>query len=116
MIKQFDWSAVEVIETTPVFVKAVTTKPFAILDLTEAAEAATMLTTAAQMFIWIWIVHQTKKRNSKPVAVSNVALAPYGISGKVKAAALDHLETAGLISVERSKGKAPVVRLLRCKS
>jgi hypothetical protein len=116
MTKEFDWSTVEVIETTPALFKGGTTKPFAILDLTEAAEAATALTTAAQMFVWIWIVHRTKKRNSQPVAVSNIALAPYGISGKVKAAALDHLETAGLISIERPEGKAPVVRLLRCKS
>ena len=116
MTKQFDWSTVEVIDTTPVLSKAGTSKPFAILDLTAAAEAATVLTTAAQMFVWIWIVHQTKKRNSKPVAVPNVALAPYGISGKVKAAALDHLEAAGLVSIERPTGKAPVVTLLRCKS
>ena len=116
MTKQFDWSTVEVIKTTPVRPKT-GGKPFVILDLAEAAKAATVLITAAQMFVWIWIVHRTKKRNSKTVAVSNAALASYGISRKVKDAALDHLAArAGLISVERrGKGKATVVKVLRHK-
>ena len=116
--KQFDWNTVEVIETTPAFSKGTTTttKPFAILDLAEAASAATVLTTAAQMFVWIWIVHQAKKRNSKLVIVPNVALTSYGISRKVKAVALEHLARAGLISIEQNDGKSPVVKLLRGKS
>jgi hypothetical protein len=115
MTKEFDWSTVEVVETTPVYPKTGITKPFVILDLAEAAQAATVLNTAAQMFVWVWIVHQAKKRNSKLVTVSNVALAPYAISRKVKAAALDHLEAAGWISIEQNAGEAPVVKLLQCK-
>ena len=115
MSKEFDWSTVEVIETTPVLHKADTAKPFAIMDLAETAKVAAVLTTAAQMFVWVWIVHQMKKRNSKSIAVSKGALAPYGISKRTKKEALTRLEQAGLILVERRPGKAPVVRPLKCQ-
>jgi hypothetical protein len=112
MTKQFDWGTVEFIETTPELSRTAT-KPFAILDLAETAKVAAVLTTAAQIFVWIWIVHQAKKRNSKLIAVPNAALASYGVSRKVKAAALDHLVAAGLISIEQNDGKSPVVRVLQ---
>ena len=90
----FDWSKVKTVEVTPVHLRESTTEPYAIVTLSEAAKAATILSSAAQMFVWIWIVHQTKKRNSKIVTVSNSVLAPYGLSRKVKDAALDQLEAA----------------------
>jgi hypothetical protein len=120
MNKQFDWSTVEVIETTPTKFKtnksAVSArKPFVILDLAEMAKVAAALNTPAQLFVWAWIIHQTKKRNSKAIAVSNSALADYGISRKVKAAALNRMKMAGLISIEQVAGASPVVKVLRRK-
>jgi hypothetical protein len=115
-VMNFDWGKVKVVEVTPKHLKKGAAEPFVILPLAETAQVATVLNTAAQMFVWIWIVHQSKKRKSELVTVSNVALAPYGISRKVKGAALDHLEAAGLISIEQNDGEAPVVRLLPCKS
>jgi hypothetical protein len=110
-VKNFDWSKVEVIEVTPARARK-SVEPFATVTLTEAARVAAIMDTAAQMLVWIWIMHQTKKRKSRLVAVSNSALEPYGISRKVKAAALDRLEAAGLISLKRGNGKSPVVKLL----
>jgi hypothetical protein len=116
MNRQFDWSTVEVVETTPAhLLKRTATKPFVILDLAETAKVAAVLNTPEQLFVWIWIAHQAKKRNSKAVAVSNSALAVYGINRKVKAAALNRMKVAGLISIEQVAGASPVVKVLRHK-
>jgi hypothetical protein len=122
MNRQFDWSTVKVVETTPAkfktsksaaLAKTGAVKPFAIVDLSETAKVAAMLTSAAQLFVWIWIIHQMKKRNSKVVVVSSSALAVYGISRRVKTLALDRMKAAGLVSVEQVAGRSPVVKVLR---
>jgi hypothetical protein len=116
MSREIDWSTVEVIETTPAHLlkrAANATKPFAIVDLAKAAAAMKAL-EAPRAMVWIWIVHQTKKRGSPEITVSKGALARYGVSTKMKAKALAQLAEAGLIAVERKPGRATVVRLLKC--
>lgn len=109
----FDWDNVEVTQLPLLPVARNRTEPFAILSLAAAALAAKATESAAQMFVWIWIVHQTKRRDSEWVAVSKGSLAKYGISKKTKKAALARLEAAGLIAVKRQQGRATVVKLKR---
>jgi hypothetical protein len=109
MTKEFDWSTVEVIETTPVLSRTAA-KPFAILDLAKAAAAMKVLEVPRAM-VWIWIVHQTKKRRSSEITVSQSALAKYGVNKKAKAKALTQLAAAGWITIERKPGRATVVKV-----
>jgi hypothetical protein len=108
----FDWRNVKVVEVTP-SPASKGTEPFAIMPLAAAARVAKATKTAARMFVWIWIVHQTAKRKSEWVVVSKGTLARYGISKKTKKVALAQLEEAGLIAVKRQPGKATAVNLMR---
>jgi len=87
-------------------------EPFAVLTLGWAAKAAAA-TASPKAMVWIWLVQQARKTGRNSIAVSNEALARYGVSRKVKTAALRQLEAAGLITVKRCVGKAPVVTLLQ---
>jgi hypothetical protein len=115
----FDWASVKVVEVDvlPSHSKAAKNRvePFAILSLAAAALAVKATESAAQMFVWIWIVHQTKRRGSEWVALSKGSLVKYGISKKTKKAALARLEVAGLITVKRQPGRATVVKLVKRK-
>jgi hypothetical protein len=106
----FDWGKVKVVEVTPSPARK-STEPFAIVSLADAARAA-KATRSARMFVWIWIVHQAKRRKSEWVTVSKGSLTRYGIDKRVKATALAELEEAGLIAVKRERGKATVVKLI----
>lgn len=86
-------------------------KPFSMLWLNWAAKAAAA-TNTQRAFVWIWLVHRAHKTKNNTVAMSNEALAHYGISRKVKAPTLRQPEAAGMITVERRVGKAPPARLL----
>jgi hypothetical protein len=111
----FDWSKVSVHEINPLpsqLQSQPDAEPFARLPLTWAAKA-TAATNTPKAFVWIWLVHRARKTKSNTVSVSNEVLARYGVSSKVKRAALRQLQAAGLISVEYSPGKAPLVTLLR---
>jgi hypothetical protein len=94
-----------------------TTKPkrrdhlFAQVPLQLAAKVA-KLTRGHQFFVWIWLQHLAWKTKSRTFTVSNSALTQYGISRKTKWRALESLETAGLISIERFENKAPIVTLI----
>jgi Bacterial regulatory proteins, gntR family len=103
-----DWNKVKTRELDPPRQK---TEPFAMMSLAWAAKAAAATNTAKAM-VWIWLVQQVRKTRAEAVTVSNETLAKYGVSRKTKDAALRQLEAAGLITVERHSGKAPLVRLL----
>ncbi len=103
-----DWGQVKVRELDQPRRK---TEPFAILPLAQAAKAAAA-TNCHRLMVWIWLVQQVRKTRAAAVAVSNEALAKYGVGRKAKRLALRQLEAAGLIAVVRHKGKTPVVKLL----
>ena len=109
-VMNFDWGKVKVVEVTPSLARK-STEPFAIVSLADAARVA-KATKSARMFVWIWIVHQAKRRKSEWVTVSKGSLVRYGIDKRVKATALAELEEAGLIAVKREPGKATVVKLI----
>ncbi len=93
-------------------VKRKKTKPFvAKIELDTAAKAFTA-TGCQKGFVWLWLLHQAWKTGSKTVAVPNGALLKYGVSRKIKRAALRQLEAAGLIAVERRSRKTPTVTVL----
>jgi hypothetical protein len=64
--------------------------------------------------IAIWFTASLAK--SATVPLSNIAGLPFGLDRNAKYRALQWLEEAGLISVERKLGRAPVVTLLELKS
>jgi hypothetical protein len=97
--------AVEVIQST-----TKPKRPWTKVYLREAAVAFKALNNL-QAFVWIFLQYMAWKSPGKPFAVSNSALVPYGISRKVKMAALESLEAAGLISLVKREKRAPIVTL-----
>jgi hypothetical protein len=89
--------------------------PYVMLPLAWAAKAAAATNTTKAM-VWVWLVHRARKTGNAAVAVPNGALAEYGISRKVKKVALEQLEAAGLIAVERRPRRAPIATVLHFKS
>jgi hypothetical protein len=87
-------------------------EPFVVLSLAWAAKAAAA-TASPKVMVWIWLVQQVRKTRRDTIAVSNEVLARYGVSRKLKSAALRQLEAAGLVTVKRCAGKAPLVTLLQ---
>ena len=81
------------------------------MPLAWAAKAAAA-TNTRRALVWIWLVQQARRTGCDAVAMSNEALAEYGVSRKIKALALRQLEAAALVAIERRPGKAPLVRLL----
>jgi hypothetical protein len=86
---------------------------FAIVNLKEMA-AACAATNTHKAFVLVWLRHRARLTNKPSVAVTNTAMAEYGIHRHVKTRALRQYEAAGLIAVKRKgSGKTPVVTLLR---
>jgi hypothetical protein len=106
-----DWSKVRVREFRPDGLPRKRAEPFALLPLGWAAQAAAA-TNTRRALVWVWLVQQVRRTGSNTVAMSNEALAGYGVSRKMKTLALRQLQEAGLVAVERSPGKAPIVTLL----
>jgi hypothetical protein len=110
MTHSWDWSKVRVRELRQGR-RQKAGEPFAMLTLTWAAKAAAA-TSTPKALVWIWLMHRSHKTRSKVVAVPNGALAQWSVSRYAKRRALQQLEVAGLIRVERRDRKTPVVRLL----
>ena len=85
--------------------------PFVKVPLKWAA-AATKATKTPQTLVWVLLLHEAWRTKGSAFSLSNAKLAKYGISREVKRRALAALETAGLITVDRHHGRAPVVTLL----
>jgi hypothetical protein len=107
----FDWSKVSVRELEPDLPPQPKSEPFAMLPLAWAAKAAAA-TNTPKALVWIWLVQQARRTKSNTIAISNEALARYGIGRHTKLRALRQLEAAGLVTLEHHPGKAVVVRLL----
>jgi hypothetical protein len=105
----FDWSKVTVRELELLPKKS--SEPFAILPLAWAVKAAAA-THTPKALVWVWLIHQARKTKSNTVAISNEALAQYGISRYAKMRTLRQLEAAGLVEISCHRGRAITVKLL----
>jgi hypothetical protein len=79
------------------------------------------LMTAAQLpgkslhvGVALWAIGELQ--NSRVVALSNITSLRFGLDRNAKYRALAWLEQAGLVSVERKAGRAPLVTILDCRS
>lgn len=63
-------------------------------------------------FIWLWPVYLSWKTGSRTVSLSNIELRKWGIARDTKRRALAAYERAGLLKVERHRGRSVRVTLL----
>lgn len=75
-------------------------------------EAASRVPRKATLMVAlsIWWVRTLTKKN--PIVLATKAVEIWGIDAKAKGRALHDLETAGLITVDRKRGRFPVVTIL----
>jgi hypothetical protein len=92
-------------------VKRKKARAFAKIYLDTAARAFAAL-NCQKATVWVWLVHQAWKRQSKTVSVPNRELAKLGISPDAKSRALRQLEAAGFIVIDQRSRKTPLVTLL----
>jgi DNA-binding MarR family transcriptional regulator len=76
------------------------------------AEQAAQATRTSQAMVWLWLLHLSWKEHSPTFKLPNERLAVRGVKRSAKTRALRNLEEAGLIQVERERGKSPTVTLL----
>jgi len=62
--------------------------------------------------VWIWLLYLAWSQHTKTFRLPNERLGVRGVSPDAKTRALRELEAAGLIRVERNRGKSPCVTLL----
>jgi hypothetical protein len=80
------------------------------IPLNWLSTAARLPGKSLHVAIAIWLAASLAK--SATVPLSNLAAAPFGLDRNAKYRALQWLEGAGLISVERKLGRAPIVTVL----
>jgi hypothetical protein len=76
-----------------------------------AAEAA-KATRMPGMLVLIELLHRSWKAKGLTFPLPNGSLRKHGVSREIKRKKLRDLEAAGLITVERRDGKAPLVTLV----
>jgi hypothetical protein len=76
-----------------------------------AAEAAKATHSPAAL-VCIYLLHASWKEKSLTVSLPNGWLKQHGVSREVKRRVLRDLEAAGLIAVERTDRKSPLVTLV----
>ena len=86
-------------------------EPFCKVPMWWMAEA-TKATRTPKAMVCIHLLHTAWKRKSTTFPLSNATLGKSGVSRGRKRDALRELETAGLITVERRHGRAPLVTLV----
>ena len=75
-------------------------------------EAATRATRSPQAFVAVWLLHLAWKAKSPTFRVPNGQLGRRGVDRYAKYKALEKLEKAGLITVDRRNGKTLIVTLV----
>jgi hypothetical protein len=70
-----------------------------------------VLVSSEQLLVWLYIHHRVWADKVATVVIANKALEAWGVGRKAKYAALNNLERAGLILVERRERKSPLVTL-----
>ena len=76
------------------------------------AEQMTKATETPQAFVGLWLLHLAWKTGKLTFPLPNGKLEAHGVSRKVKRGVLHKLEAAGLIKVDRRRGKSPLITLL----
>lgn len=76
-----------------------------------AAECA-KATGTPKAFVWLWLRYEAWNSGGLTISCPDGPMLRHGVSGKVKRQALRRLEAAGLISVQRPPGLAPIVTLI----
>ncbi len=79
----------------------------------ELAARAAAATGDRRLFVYIWLLYRTWQRGTATVVVSSTELRKYGVSRGVKKRALEQLEAAGLIMVERRERRNPIATVLK---
>ena len=59
-----------------------------------------------------WAIWYARGLNGEPVALTSTLLATFGVTPKTGRCVLQRLEAAGLVSVERRRGRCPRVSVL----
>jgi hypothetical protein len=86
-------------------------KLYAAVRLGDAARAC-KATRCCKMMVYIWLVHRARLTGRRTVAVPNGVLTKYGVTHDTKSRALKDLQAAGLVVVEQTPRKTPLVTLL----
>jgi hypothetical protein len=76
------------------------------------AEQMTKATETPRAFVGIWLLHLAWKAGKLTFPLPNGRLEAHGVSRKVKRGVLHKLEAAGLIKVDRRRGKSQLITLL----
>jgi hypothetical protein len=76
------------------------------------ATAAAEATQTPRFLVCVELLHRSWKAKSLTFVLPNEGLRENGASRKVKGGVLHDLETAGLITIERRRGKSPRVTLV----
>jgi hypothetical protein len=84
---------------------------FAMMPMWWVEKLGDPLATGATHQVACYLVHRYWKSHGKPFKLPNGMLNYDGISRQTKWRALADLERRGLISIERRRGKSPVVHL-----
>ena len=84
------------------------------IPLSWLSVAAQLPGKSLHVAIAIWLMASLAK--SAIVPLSNAAALPFGLDRNAKYRALEWLEEAGLISVERKAGRSPVVTVLEVEA
>ena len=87
------------------------TEPFVRLPLRWASQAAAA-TNTRKALVWVRLLHVAWKTGCTSFPLPNGQLAKDGVTRFMKGRALLELETAGLITVKRRHGRAPIVTLI----
>jgi hypothetical protein len=75
-------------------------------------EQATRATRTPKALVCIWLLHLAWKAKSATFSLPSGKLNKGGASRHAKRRALGELEAAGLITIERHRGKNPIVTLV----
>jgi hypothetical protein len=104
---------VDTVETglTPKRAKVKWADRFAKVPLVWAARAAKAAHSPQAMVI-IVLQRLTWRAKGAPFPFSNAALAPFGVSRETKRRTLAALEGAGLIKVDRTRTRSPIITVL----
>jgi hypothetical protein len=76
------------------------------------AEHAAKATNTPKAMVWAWLAYLAWEQRSMTFRLPNERLQVRGASRYAKRRALRQLEAAGLIKVDRTNGKSPIVTLI----
>jgi DNA-binding MarR family transcriptional regulator len=76
------------------------------------AAAAAKATQTQQAVVWVLLQHMAWRAKSKTFPFPNGLLERLGVERRAKNRALQKLERAGIITIKRRSGRAPVITLI----